>query len=78
MDGCRHPCVGNKSRNSFRLPISGWMPLNSHSYLVGQGWEGTGKALREGAVSRPVVITQKKSLAGVGKDRDEAFPFWDQ
>jgi len=53
------------------------MPLNSHSYLVGQGWQGTGKALREGGISRPVVITQKKSLAGVGKDRDEAYPFWD-
>jgi len=53
------------------------MPLNSHSYLVAQGWQGTGKALREGAVSRPVIIAQKKSLAGVGKDRDEAFPFWD-
>jgi len=53
------------------------MPLNSHSYLVAQGWQGTGKALREGAISRPVVIAQKKSLAGVGKDRDEAYPFWD-
>jgi len=59
-------------------PISGCMPLNSHSYLVGQGWQGTGKALREGGISRPVVIAQKKSLAGVGKDRDEAYPFWDQ
>jgi nucleolar protein TMA23 len=54
------------------------MPLNSHSYLVAQGWQGTGKALREGAISRPVIIAQKKNLAGVGKDRDEAFPFWDQ
>jgi len=54
------------------------MPLNSHSYLVGQGWQGTGEALREGAINRPVVIAQKKSLAGVGKDRDEAYPFWDQ
>jgi len=24
-----------------------------------------------------VIIAQKKSLAGVGRDRDEAFPFWD-
>lgn len=53
------------------------MPLNSHSYLVAQGWKGTGKALREGAINRPVVIAQKKTLAGVGRDRDEAFPFWD-
>jgi len=54
------------------------MPLDGYSYLVAQGWQGTGKALREGAISKPVVIAQKKSLAGVGKDRDEAYPFWDQ
>jgi hypothetical protein len=54
------------------------MPLDSHSYLRAQGWEGTGKALREGAISRPIAIAQKKTLAGLGKDRDEAFPFWDQ
>jgi len=23
-------------------------------------------------------MPQKKNLAGLGKDRDEAFPFWDQ
>ena len=71
-------CVGNKPRISFRPHISGSMPLNSHSYLVAQGWQGTGTALRDGAVARPVIIAQKKTLAGVGKDRDEAFPFWDQ
>lgn len=59
-------------------PIFGCMPLNSHSYLVAQGWQGTGKALREGAASRPVIIAQRRNLAGVGRDRDEAFPFWDQ
>lgn len=70
--------MGNSPRVSFHPPISDCMPLNSHSYLVDQGWQGTGKALREGAISRPVVVAQRKSLAGVGKDRDEAFPFWDQ
>ena len=54
------------------------MPLNGHSYLVGQGWEGHGSGLRKDAISRPLAIPQKKSLAGLGKDRDEAFPFWDQ
>jgi hypothetical protein len=54
------------------------MPLDSHSYLVSQGWQGTGSALREGAISRPLALAQKKTLAGLGKDRDEAFPFWDQ
>ncbi|KAF8158359.1 hypothetical protein B0H34DRAFT_797760 [Crassisporium funariophilum] len=53
------------------------MPLDGHSYLVAQGWSGVGTGLRQGAISRPLAIPQKKTLAGLGKDRDEAFPFWD-
>ncbi|KAJ3504779.1 hypothetical protein NLJ89_g7762 [Agrocybe chaxingu] len=53
------------------------MPLDSHDYLVNQGWSGKGTGLRHGAISRPLAIPQKKNLAGLGKDRDEAFPFWD-
>jgi nucleolar protein TMA23 len=54
------------------------MPLDGHSYLVAQGWTGKGTGLRQGAISRPLAIPQKKTLAGLGKERDEAFPFWDQ
>jgi len=54
------------------------MPLDGHSYLVSQGWEGKGTGLRQGSISRPLAIPQKRNLAGLGKDRDEAFPFWDQ
>ncbi|RDB17837.1 hypothetical protein Hypma_000827 [Hypsizygus marmoreus] len=53
------------------------MPLDGHSYLVSQGWAGKGTGLRHGAISRPLAIPQKKNLAGLGKDRDESFPFWD-
>ncbi|THH20114.1 hypothetical protein EW146_g1216 [Bondarzewia mesenterica] len=53
------------------------MPFDGHSYLVSQGWSGTGTGLRQGSISRPLAIPQKKTLAGLGKDRDEAFPFWD-
>ncbi|EPQ54459.1 hypothetical protein GLOTRDRAFT_93964 [Gloeophyllum trabeum ATCC 11539] len=53
------------------------MPLDGHAYLSSQGWAGKGSGLREGAISRPVIIAQKKTMAGVGRDRDEAFPFWD-
>ncbi|KAH6912626.1 hypothetical protein BKA70DRAFT_1264405 [Coprinopsis sp. MPI-PUGE-AT-0042] len=53
------------------------MPLDGHSYLVSQGWGGKGTGLRDGSISRPIIIAQKKTLAGLGKDRDEAFPFWD-
>ncbi|KAL4251810.1 hypothetical protein ABKN59_004631 [Abortiporus biennis] len=53
------------------------MPIDGHAYLVSQGWQGKGSGLRHGAISRPIAVTQKKTLAGIGKDRDEAFPFWD-
>ncbi|KAI0345975.1 hypothetical protein BDW22DRAFT_1353621 [Trametopsis cervina] len=53
------------------------MPLDGHQYLVSQGWKGRGTGLRHGAIERPVVVVQKKTLAGIGKDRDEAFPFWE-
>ncbi|TDL16226.1 hypothetical protein BD410DRAFT_643449 [Rickenella mellea] len=53
------------------------MPLDGHSYLVAQGWGGKGTGLRQGSISRPLAIPQKRTLAGLGKDRDEAFPFWD-
>ncbi|KAL0580661.1 hypothetical protein V5O48_001391 [Marasmius crinis-equi] len=53
------------------------MPLDGHQYLVSQGWAGKGTGLRQGAITRPIAVSQKKTLAGLGKDRDEAFPFWD-
>ena len=54
------------------------MPLDGHAFLVNHGWSGAGNGLRKGAISTPVAIPQKRNLAGIGKDRDEAFPFWDQ
>ncbi|KXN88266.1 G patch domain-containing protein 4 [Leucoagaricus sp. SymC.cos] len=53
------------------------MPLDGHSYLISQGWSGHGTGLRKDAIIRPLAIPQKRTLAGLGKDRDEAFPFWD-
>ncbi|KAG1885094.1 hypothetical protein F4604DRAFT_1729717 [Suillus subluteus] len=53
------------------------MPLDGHGYLTSYGWSGKGTGLRTGAIDRPLAIPQKRNLAGVGKDRDEAFPFWD-
>ena len=70
---------GNRDEVTEIYLFSGsFMPLDSHSYLVSQGWAGKGTGLRQGAISRPLAIPQKKTLAGLGKDRDEAFPFWDQ
>ncbi|KAG2071412.1 hypothetical protein BDR04DRAFT_1231197 [Suillus decipiens] len=53
------------------------MPLDGHSYLTSYGWSGKGTGLRTGAIDRPLAIPKKRNLAGIGKDRDEAFPFWD-
>ncbi|KAI0004588.1 hypothetical protein BJV74DRAFT_808327 [Russula compacta] len=53
------------------------MPLDGHAFLLAQGWSGTGNGLRKGAISRPITAPQKTNLAGIGKDRDDAFPFWD-
>jgi len=52
--------------------------LDVAGHLTSFGWKGHGTALREGAIARPLLVSQKKSLSGLGKDRDEAFPFWDQ
>jgi hypothetical protein len=54
------------------------MPLDGHSYLASYGWSGKGTGLRSGAIDKPLAIPPKRNLSGVGKDRDEAFPFWDQ
>ncbi len=35
-------------------------------------------ALKQGHATRPIPVVQKKSMSGIGKDRDEAIPFWDQ
>ncbi|KAG6335561.1 hypothetical protein ID866_3524 [Astraeus odoratus] len=53
------------------------MPLDGYTYLTSYGWTGRGSGLRKGAIEKPISIPQKRNLAGVGKDRDEAFPFWD-
>lgn len=48
-------------------------------YLKGLGWTGEGTGLTDAphARARPVTVAHKKTLAGVGKDRDTAFPWWE-
>jgi len=54
------------------------MPFDGNNFLRAQGWAGKGKGLRDGAISGPISIPQKRNLSGLGKDREEDFPFWDQ
>lgn len=51
--------------------------LDGHEYLAKRGWKGKGTALRSGGIAKPLAVTQKRTLSGLGKDRDEAFPFWE-
>lgn len=48
-------------------------------YLRGLGWGGPGEGLNDSphARAKPVTVAQKKTLSGVGKDRDTAFPWWE-
>lgn len=70
--------IANEDLDTLKTPQTAAMPLDGHAYLVSQGWEGRGTGLRQGAIAKPVTLVQKKTLSGVGKDRDDAFPFWDQ
>ncbi|SNX85693.1 uncharacterized protein MEPE_04402 [Melanopsichium pennsylvanicum] len=55
------------------------MPLDTTIFLVSQGWEGVGVPLDGKAgkgLKKPLAITQKKTLSGIGKDRDRADDWW--
>ncbi|KAG8935542.1 hypothetical protein FRC02_007686 [Tulasnella sp. 418] len=53
------------------------MPIDAGGYLASRGWKGKGKPLRANSIAKPVILSQKKSLSGVGRDRDDQFAFWD-
>lgn len=66
-----------RDEDAFQV-VNCMSPSYGYSYLTSYGWTGTGTGLRKGAIERPLAIPPKKNLSGLGKDRDEAFPFWDQ
>ncbi|WWD05206.1 hypothetical protein V865_003279 [Kwoniella europaea PYCC6329] len=47
------------------------------AHLHKHGWKGKGTALKHGHAIKPLAVVQKKTLSGIGRDRDEAVPFWD-
>ena len=53
--------------------------FDSATYLRGLGWQGPGSSLNNSANGRakPVTVVQKKTLAGIGRDRDTSFAWWD-
>ncbi|KAG9026106.1 hypothetical protein FRB95_009383 [Tulasnella sp. JGI-2019a] len=55
------------------------MPFDPSVHLASQGWGGHGQPLRPNSngLRKPIVVAQKKTLGGVGKDRDVSFAFWD-
>jgi len=57
----------------------GAQQFDSATYLRGLGWNGPGSSLNNSAGGRakPVTVAQKKTLSGVGRDRDTSFAWWD-
>lgn len=55
------------------------MPLNPTNYLTERGWGGKGTSLDSNGrgLKKPLSIPQKRSLTGIGKDRDRAVEWWD-
>ncbi|GEM11131.1 hypothetical protein Rt10032_c13g5148 [Rhodotorula toruloides] len=53
--------------------------FDSATYLRGLGWNGPGSSLNNssGGRAKPIVVAQKKTLSGVGRDRDTSFAWWD-
>lgn len=54
-------------------------PFDAGTYLRGLGWQGPGSSLNNSKDGRakPVTVVQKKTLAGIGRDRDTSFAWWD-
>lgn len=56
------------------------MVFSPSNYLRGLGWSGPGTSLQPDNIHarvKPITVPQKKTLAGVGKDRDTAYPWWE-
>ena len=68
------------SRTLFTPPSLSGMPLNTAQYLTKYGWKGHGSPLDgEGGrgLKKPLLIPKKRSLSGIGQDRDRAVEWWD-
>ncbi|KEI37021.1 uncharacterized protein L969DRAFT_90082 [Mixia osmundae IAM 14324] len=53
------------------------MSFSPAGYLQAQGWQGAGQGLQAGSRAKPITLIKKKDQSGLGKDRDEAYPWWD-
>lgn len=56
------------------------MVFSPAGYLRGLGWGGPGVSLQPENIharAKPITIAQKKTLSGLGKDRDIAYPWWE-
>lgn len=60
--------------------LFGGMPLNTAEYLTKRGWRGHGTPLdgeRGRGLKKPLLIPKKRSMSGIGQDRDRAVEWWD-
>jgi len=75
----QHPALSSLHRPLHFLSTMGAHQFDSATYLRGLGWAGPGSSLNNSAAGRakPVTVVQKKTLSGVGRDRDTSFAWWD-
>lgn len=63
-------------------PIAVWDPviskMNAHALLTSQGWLGTGHALSNNpnALTRPILVSQKQNVLGLGKKAHRTSDMW--
>ena len=68
------------SRSVFAPASLSGLSVNSAQYLTKYGWKGHGSPLDgEGGrgLKKPLLIPKKRSLSGIGQDRDRAVEWWD-
>lgn len=56
------------------------MPLDTTQFLSQQGWRGKGVPLdgeHGRGLKKPIMIPQKRTLGGIGNNRDRAVEWWD-
>ncbi|PLW22444.1 hypothetical protein PCASD_07791 [Puccinia coronata f. sp. avenae] len=53
------------------------MGFNPSAYLATLGWSGPGNGLTETSRKTPITILKKNNTFGIGRERDNSHPWWD-
>jgi hypothetical protein len=53
------------------------MGFNPSAYLATLGWSGPGNGLTATSRKTPITILKKNNTFGIGRERDNSHPWWD-